>query len=290
MPINQEHDRSDARPALSVIVPASNEEDYIGRCLNSVLMSDWSCDRCIEVLVISNGSRDQTTQRALSCCDGFREKGWSLRVLDREDGGKLAALNVGDALARAGARVYLDADVTLSPCLLEQLHTALDVADARYASGDLKLADPANIVSRMYARFYARVPFMTSGVPGAGLFAVNEAGRLRWGQFPDIISDDTFVRLSFRPEERISVNATYTWPLVEGWQNLVRVRRRQDAGVEEIRHKFPELLENDDKPLFPLVDKLKMALRDPVAFAVYASVALAVRMTPNQAVNWSRGR
>ena len=119
---------------------------------------------------------------------------------------------------------------------------------------------------------------------------MNAAGRLRWGAFPDIISDDTFVRLSFRSSERVGVDAAYTWPLVEGWSNLVRVRRRQNAGVDEIKARYPELLCNDDKPPFPLLEKAKLALRDPVGFAVYGGVALAVRFTPAKTNAWSRGR
>ncbi len=43
-------------------------------------------------------------------------------------------------------------------------------------------------VSRAYARLWARVPFMARGVPGCGLFALNAAGRARWGDWPAIIS------------------------------------------------------------------------------------------------------
>lgn len=290
MPPILEQVRLDAPPAISVIVPASNEEEYIGRCLDSILESKWSCSGFVEVLVISNGSRDKTAEMALSRFGAFRHQGWRLRVVELEDGGKMKALNAGDVLAGAGTRVYLDADVTVSPGLLNQLASALNVCEARYASGTLNLANTSNVFTRRYARIYAKVPFLTSGVPGAGLFAVNASGRLRWDKFPEIISDDTFVRLSFRPEERIGVHATYTWPLVDGWRNLVRVRKRQDEGVEEIKRTYPELLQNDDKPAFSLTHKLKLALADPIGFAAYASVALAVRLTPKRNVGWSRGR
>ena len=85
-------------------------------------------------------------------------------------------------------------------------------------------------------------------------------------------------------------SATYTWPLVEGWSNLVRVRRRQNAGVDEIREHHPDLLRNDDKPGFPFREKLMLALQDPIGFAVYSGVALAVRVTADKSSGWSRGR
>ncbi|SHH65013.1 glycosyltransferase [Marivita hallyeonensis] len=290
MSITSQKDASVFRPAMSVLIPASNEAGLIGACLKSVLNSDWWHSGSVEVIVIANGCKDDTVQVALSHTESYTEKGWDLRVLDRPEGGKLAALNAGDRIARARIRVYLDADVELSKGLLNDLFTALDTPRPRYASGRIRLADPQSWATRAYARIYQQVPFMRTGVPGAGLFAVNAAGRLRWGDFPAIISDDTFVRLSFRPEERVGVDAHYVWPLVEGWRNLVRVRKRQNDGVDEIRSKYPDLLQNDDKPVFGMADKLRLALRDPVGFAVYGGVALVVRLMPAGSTGWSRGR
>jgi glycosyltransferase involved in cell wall biosynthesis len=290
MPPNSCGHQTEPKPVLSVLIPASNEEALIEQCLRAVLQSDWDHSGAFETIVISNGSHDRTAETALDVQQAFKAKGWDLRVLDRKEGGKLGALNAGDKIARSAIRVYLDADVEVSKQLLRDLYSALNTAQPRYASGSLRLVDPQTWATRAYARIYAKVPFMRHGVPGAGLFAVNAAGRMRWGSFPDIISDDTYVRLNFRPEERVGVAASYSWPLVEGWNNLVRVRRRQNAGVDEIRERFPDLLRNDDKPEFPLFEKVKLALKDPVGFAVYSGVALAVRVTDTGNRDWSRGR
>lgn len=275
---------------LSLILPASNEAEEIGACLDSVLSSDWRHPTSVECVVVANGCRDQTVAVAQKRQAAFADKGWRLTVLDLAEGGKLNALNQGDAIAKGPVRAYLDADVRISPTLLAQLYSALATDTPRYASGTCVIAQPASWVSRAYRRIYRQVPFMTHGVPGCGLFAVNAAGRARWGQFPDIIADDTFVRLSFTPDERKGVAAPYSWPIVEGWTNLVRVRRRQNKGVDQIEAQFPHLLKNDDKPAFPVSRKLAMALRDPIGFAVYSGVALAVRLTPKKTQGWSRGR
>ena len=274
---------------ISVILPASNEAALIGGCLEAIAGSDWSAPRAVEVVVVANGCRDATADVARSMVPVFRRRGWTLTVLERAGGGKLAALNAGDAAATAQVRVYLDADVTLSAPLLDQIDRALDTDAPRYASGTLNIT-AQGAVSRAYARIWRQVPFMRHGVPGCGLFAVNGAGRARWDRFPDIISDDTFVRLSFTAAERVGVPATYDWPIAEGIRRLVRVRRRQDAGVAEIERRFPALLHNDDKPPFPSRDKLAMALRDPFGFAVYSGVALTVKLTARSASGWSRGR
>jgi len=275
---------------LSVLIPANNEEAQITACLQAVMVSELltGVERP-EIIVMANGCTDSTVAIAHDLVDRADANGWDLRVLDIPDGGKLNALNQGDNAASFGSRVYLDADVTVTPLLIGQLAAVLDQAAPIYASGTLVISDCTTWISRAYRRIYVQVPFITHGVPGCGLFAVNAAGRKRWGAFPDIISDDTFVRLQFAGNERVAVAARYKWPIVEGFANLVKVRRRQDKGVAEIAKLYPELLENDDKPRFGLNRALKMACCDPIGFSVYTAVALATRLNRNTD-DWSRGR
>ena len=133
------------------------------------------------------------------------------------------------------------------------------------------------------------VAFVSSGAVGAGLFAVNPAGRARWGDFPAIISDDTFVRLQFAPGERIEVPARYHWPMVEGFSNLVRVRRRQDAGVTELHRLHPELFGNEGKAPVTAGVLWRLARTVPLGLAVYLAVHVAVRLRPASG-GWTRGR
>lgn len=281
---------------LSVIIPANNEEALIGACLSSILASDSpACP--VEIVVVANGCTDRTAAVAQGFVSQAEARGWKMQVLDLTQGGKMRALNAGDAAASLPWRAYLDADVMLSRGLLNQLCHALDGPKARYASGTLRITAQGTI-SKAYAATYRKVPFMANGVPGCGLFAVNAAGRARWGKFPDIISDDTYVRLLFRPEERVAVRASYDWPIVEGFRALVKVRRRQDRGVRQVAALFPDLMQNEDKTRLGLRGIVHLAARNPVGFAVYSGVALAVRLGDRQRdlaagaalPDWSRGR
>jgi len=273
---------------LSIIIPASNESALIGGCLAAVLASDPLPCTC-EVIVVANGCTDDTAQVARGLCDKATARGWDLRVIELAHGGKLAALNTGDAAARGRVRAYLDADVTVSPELLTQIMAVLDRDAPAYASGRVNITARHSWASRAYARVWRQVPFMRHGVPGCGLFAVNAAGRARWGAFPAIISDDTFVRLQFAPSERHLVQASYDWPIAEGFGALVRVRRRQDAGVAEVAAKYPAIIAHDATPPLGLFGLARLALRDPLGFVVYAGVALRVKMSPATA-DWSRSR
>lgn len=273
---------------LTVIIPANNEAAWIGRCLAALLAQDASAG-VAEIIVAANACTDGTEAIAEGFAARAAARGWTLICQSSPEPGKLKALNRAEAIAAGGARVYLDADVVCDPALLGQLRAALSRPEATYATGTLAVARAQSWVTRAYAALWTRLPFVQGGAVGAGLFAVNAAGRARWGDFPAIISDDTFVRLHFAPHERIEVPARYHWPMVEGFSNLVRVRRRQDAGVAEVYRLYPALAANEGKtPLGP-ARLIRLALTVPLGFAVYALVALSVRLRPATQA-WSRGR
>jgi len=273
---------------LSVIIPASNEAAWIGPCLAALFVSEVVPGGA-EAVVVANGCRDDTADRARGMRALAEARGWRLTVVERAPGGKPAALNAGDAQAQGEVRAYLDADVQVAPALMAQLVLALSEPEPRYATGTVVIPRATSRITRAYSRFWQRLPFAAGEAPGMGLFAVNEAGRARWPGFPPIISDDTFVRLQFTPSERVQVPATYRWPMIEGFAALVRVRRRQDAGVAEIVRLYPALREREGKPRLGPARLARLAGREPLGFAVYAAVSLAVRLSWRQA-GWVRGR
>src|SRR6056297_4272983 len=277
-----------ARNLLSVIIAARNEAEYIGKCLNSLLEQDAEAGE-VEVIVVANACTDDTVGAALATRGGFEARGWDLRVIEEPKPGKIHALNTGDQAAKGQFMVYLDADVVCDTDMFAALREVLARDEPLYATGTLKVTEAQTWVTRQYARFWQKLPFVQGGAVGAGLFAVNRPGRERWQAFPDIISDDTFVRLNFAPHERIEVAPSYYWPMVEGLGKLIKVRRRQDDGVAEIVKLYPELMKNDDKKSLRKTEIIELFSRDPVGFCVYGSVSAAVRVSPASR-HWVRGR
>ncbi|HSF64090.1 MAG TPA: glycosyltransferase [Paracoccaceae bacterium] len=275
------------RRVLTVIVPASNEAAWIGGCLEA-LFASAPVPGGAECIVVANGCRDATAARARAMAGQAQAAGWGLTVLDLAPGGKTLALNAGDRAARGGLRAYLDADVRVSPPLMAQIAAALADDTPRYATGTPRIPAAHSRITRAYARFWQRLPFAAGHAPGFGLFAVNAAGRARWGAWPQIISDDGLARLHFAPTERAQVPASYDWPMVEGFDALVRVRRRQDAGMAELARIYPGLMQNgSDRPNSDLIARLAAA--DPAGFAAYAAVAVAVRLR-RAGPGFTRGR
>lgn len=279
------------KPALSLILPANNEAAHIQACLQSVVTSDPLPNAgALQVIVVANGCSDDTANRARELVPAFDERGWVLTVLELAQGSKIAALNTGDAAAKAEILGYLDADVILSPAVVAQTVATLSSPQAGYASGVVRLPASDSFVTRCYATFYVQTPFMKQDAPGCGYFAMNRAGRARWAEWPTIISDDTFARLKFAPDERHQFAAPYQWPLVDGLKNLIKVRRRQNAGVNELAKLYPEIFANDSKLRFTLPAALKAAMRHPLGALVYGFVSISVKITVDQGSEWKRGR
>lgn len=106
-----------ARHAISVLIPARNEADHIGRAVAAVLASE-GCD--IELLVLDDNSTDATAEILAAVTDPRLRV---LRGLGLPPGwsGKQYACATLAASARHGLMVFVDADVTLAPDALSRM-------------------------------------------------------------------------------------------------------------------------------------------------------------------------
>jgi glycosyltransferase involved in cell wall biosynthesis len=103
---------------LSVVVPAHNEARGIARAIDVIVNTLASCGMELEIIVIDDGSRDETFQlvKELSLQDG-RIKG--LRFT--RNFGKEAALLAGLRVATGAAVVTIDSDLQHPPALIPKM-------------------------------------------------------------------------------------------------------------------------------------------------------------------------
>src|SRR2546428_5381101 len=97
---------------LSVIVPAYNEEDNIVDCVKRVGDALLSSQHAFEILVVNDGSTDETLQRASSLaksCD-------FVRTIDLgANFGKPTALKEGLRRAKGDIAAFFDAELQYDP-------------------------------------------------------------------------------------------------------------------------------------------------------------------------------
>ena len=269
----------DRTPVASVVVPAHQEERTLGRCLEALLGDDLSDSA--QVVVVANGCTDDTAQVA---------RRYPVRVLELAVGNKSAALDAGDAACTALPRVYVDADVVLDRQSLQALVAALDVAQPLLATPRAHLdVSSAGLVVRAYWRAWQRLQQVRGDHLGCGVYAVNAAGRARWGRFPDGVADDYHVHTLFSPRERVQVLAARSVVRPpQTLRSLLAVRTRVYAGMDE-HHAARGRLERPRRRLRPL-------LSDPLAvlaLPVYVVVTLeakrrAAARAGTGALEWAR--
>lgn len=219
--------------SISVIIPAHDEERVIARCLGALLADATPGE--FEIVVACNGCTDATADVARTF-DG-------VKVLETPVAGKTVALNLGDGAATRFPRLYLDADIVLDTASLRLVARALTEGDALAAAPEMEMDYRlASWAVRAYYRVWRQLPYTREGMIGVGSYALSEAGRARFGPFPDVIADDGYVRMLFPAGERVQVagaRARVTAPA--RLADLVRIKTRSRLGGFELARRFPDL-------------------------------------------------
>lgn len=212
-------------PVASVVIPAHNEERRILACLRPLVALSRSLP--LQIVVVANGCHDDTVALASTEPD--------VRVLDLPQPGKTPALNAGDEAATAFPRIYLDADVVLEEEALRSMIAALSTDLPRLSAPSVRYdTTGADVVVRAYFRIFRQLPSARTSTVGRGVYALSEAGRARFGRFPDLLGDDLFVNRLFAPRETVVSAGTSTVSTPRRWRDLLRVRTRLAAGNAEL--------------------------------------------------------
>lgn len=106
-------------PIISVIIPVYNAEKHITKCLDSILLQDFTD---YEVVLVDDGSTDGS--RAL--CESYAESCDRIVFLHKENGGVSSARNMGLEHARGEWLGFVDADDTLPQNALSTLKKIAD--------------------------------------------------------------------------------------------------------------------------------------------------------------------
>ena len=76
------------KPLISVIVPIYNVEQYLPRCIDSILKQTY---RDLEIILVDDGSTDNSSQM----CDTWSERDQRIKVIHKKNEGPGVARNTG---------------------------------------------------------------------------------------------------------------------------------------------------------------------------------------------------
>lgn len=149
---SQAVEKSEGYPLeLSVVIPARNEAEYLGACLESLVrQSDpalgpgWELGREWEIIVVNDGSTDRTREIATGFAGvtvldaGEPEPGWT---------GKANAIATGVRVARGRWLLFTDADTVHEPG-----HLSLAITEAERHEVAMLSYSPRQIVTGLVQR------------------------------------------------------------------------------------------------------------------------------------------
>lgn len=103
---------------ISIIVPIYKVEDYLDRCVQSILNQTY---KNFELILVDDGSPD----RCPELCDKWANKDERIKVIHKENGGLSDARNAGMGIASGEFIVFVDSDDWVSVSYLECMMKAM---------------------------------------------------------------------------------------------------------------------------------------------------------------------
>lgn len=125
----------DRNVLVSVIVPVYNVEQYLEKCVDSVLaqtMADF------ELILVDDGSTDSSGK----LCDQILTKDNRIKVIHKQNGGLSSARNAGLDIACGKYIYFLDSDDYVDPVLLEKTIFVMEEKQSDWVGFGMKKEDP----------------------------------------------------------------------------------------------------------------------------------------------------
>lgn len=103
---------------ISVIIPVYQAEEYLDKCINSVINQEYVD---LEILLIDDGSRDSSP----NICDEYAKKDNRIKVYHKNNTGVSDTRNFGLNKASGDYITFLDSDDYIEPCMYSRM---MDIA------------------------------------------------------------------------------------------------------------------------------------------------------------------
>jgi cellulose synthase/poly-beta-1,6-N-acetylglucosamine synthase-like glycosyltransferase len=136
-------------PSATIIVPCYNEEKTIGKTIESILALNYPTDK-LHITVVNDGSKDRTWQ----IIQEYKAKYPQINIIDKENGGKHTALNLGIERATTELVGCLDADSFVDKSSLKKIACAFENPATMAVTPAMKIHNPTTLVQTVQSVEY----------------------------------------------------------------------------------------------------------------------------------------
>lgn len=116
---------------ISVIVPIYNVEDYISKCIESIINQTY---KNLEIILVNDGSKDKSFDISLE----YEKKDERIKLYTKENGGLSDARNYGLDRATGKYVAFIDSDDFVDLLMFETMINAIEKKAADVAVCDMK--------------------------------------------------------------------------------------------------------------------------------------------------------
>lgn len=124
---------------ISVIVPIYKVEQYLDRCVESLVNQTYTN---LEIILVDDGSPDDCP----SMCDGWAKKDFRIKVIHKQNGGLSDARNAGMAVATGEYFAFVDSDDWVDKNFICFLYKAMQDTNAEVSACDVRWVHDDDIV------------------------------------------------------------------------------------------------------------------------------------------------
>ena len=144
-------------PEISVIVPVYKAEQYLDRCVKSILEQTY---QNFELILVDDGSPDNSP----SLCDEWAKNDNHIYVIHKENGGASSARNAGLKIAKGRWIAFADSDDWLDRTALKTLYDLANQYNVPMAIGGMRVVQKytdASIVMKQNAKVLSNADLMS---------------------------------------------------------------------------------------------------------------------------------
>ena len=234
---------------FSIIIPAHNEEVAIKRLLDMFQKEMEENKFKCEIIVVCNGCSDETA----NIVKRFEFVG----LIETDKASKTFALNLGDEAANYFPRIYLDADVIIN---LKSISCIVETIKKRDVSVVVPVVkndtSHSSFIVKAFYYVWQRMPYFRDGMIGCGVYGLSLYARSKFNCWPEVISDDGFIRAMFSADEREichEAKVKILTPLTVS--SLINIKTRSRLGRYELYKKYPQMMirERREKKYFRII-------------------------------------
>ena len=174
---------------ISVIIPVYNIEEYLSRCLESVITQTY---KELEIILVDDGSTDGSGL----ICDKYAKKDTRIKVLHKENGGVSSARNLGLKIAKGDYIGFIDGDDVIENEMFQHL-----IDNVKEYKCDISCCqmDTINVNGKTSINYYSQSKILEVKSIVRDYFTEGFIKEMMYSQCNKIFSKHCLVKVQFKP-------------------------------------------------------------------------------------------